>query len=384
MEKKRKGIYSIRERMFHELPLNNGRQVELDLARAVVIFFLAFIHITIECSTDEALCGGIPYLFDTVIGGSFSAPMYMFVMGVGMFYTKRSTPMQHFIRGAKILGLSYILNICRYLIPSLIGYAITGEEAKYIEPLIYKVLGNDILTFAGIAMMIMAGLIAINTPRWVMLIIAFCSSALGTLLNGIDVKNDFGNIFLGYLIGTEDAAGNVLSDFPVLNWIIFPIIGYLFGSVLVKVKDKKLFYLSFSPICAVFTVFYYIYGIKNEIGMFGEGQNCYYHMIFRDAVASLTLVFALIGIYYFLSLILPKWSIRLAGDISRNITSVYFIHWIFVFVIADVILYILRGTQILTSWQILVFGSIISVVSIVIAHYLRVFTERRRSIREEK
>ncbi len=384
MEEKKKGISGFRERVFHDLPLNTGRQRELDLARAVVIFFLAFIHITIECSTDEALCGGIPYLFDTVIGGSFSAPMYMFVMGVGMFYTKKSTPKDYCVRGAKILGLSYILNICRYLIPSLIGYAITGEKAKYIQPLIYKVLGNDILTFAGIAMIILAGLIAIRTPRWVMLIIAFGSSALGTVLNGIDVKNDFGNIFLGYLIGTEDAAGNVLSDFPILNWMIFPIIGYLFGSVLVKVKDKKLFYLSFSPICAIFTIFYYIYGIKNEIGMFGEGQNCYYHMIFRDAIASLTLVLGLIGIYYFLSLILPKCIMTLAGNISKNITAVYFIHWIFVFVIADVVLYIWRGTQILTSWQILILGSIISIVSIVIAHYLRRLTERRRSVREEK
>ncbi len=384
MEKLKSRISAVRQRLFYEQPLNTGRQQELDLARAVVIFFLAFIHITIECSTDEALCSGIPYLFDTVIGGSFSAPMYMFVMGVGMFYTKRSTPRDHFLRGVKILGLSYVLNICRYLIPSLIGYAITGETAKYIEPLLYKVLGNDILTFAGLAMMLMAALIAIRTPRWVMLILAFGTSGLGTLLNGIDVQNDLGNIFLGYLIGTEDAAGNVLSDFPILNWMIFPLMGYLFGSVLVKVKDKKLFYLSFSPICAIFTVFYYIYGISNEIGMFGEGQNCYYHMIFRDAIASLALVLGLIGIYYFLSLILPKWSMRLAGDISRNITSVYFIHWIFVFVIANLVLYIWRGTQILGSLEILILGTVISVVSILIAHYFRKLTQRRRSIREEK
>lgn len=377
-------IKNFREKVFSDSPINNGRQHELDLARAVVVFFLAYIHLTIECSTDEALGSGIPYLFDTIIGGSFSAPMYMFVMGVGMFYTTRSTPKDHFIRGAKILALSYVFNICRFLIPSLIGYGITGEAAKYLQPLPYKVLGNDILTFAGIAMMLMALLLALRTPKWVMLALAFATSALGTLLNGVDVKNDLGNIFLGYLIGTEDAAGNVLSDFPLLNWLIFPLVGYLFAGVLVRVKDKKAFYLSFTPVCAVFTAVYYIYGIKYGIGMFGEGQNCYYHMVFTDAIVSLTLTFGLIGIYYFLSLILPQWILRLSGEISQNITPVYCIHWVFVFVIADLVLYIARGSQILTSGQILLLGTVISIISIVIAHYFGKFMERRKQEYEEK
>ncbi len=374
MENNRKRISEIRERVFYDGPCNSGRQKELDVARAVVIFFLALIHLTIECSTEEALGSGIPYLFDTIIGGAFSAPLYMFVMGVGLFYAKGS----HFIRGVQIFILGYILNICRYLIPSLIGYGITGEEEKYIEPLLYKVLGSDILTFAGIAMMLMALLIAVKAPRWVMLVIAFGSSALGTALNGVDVQNALGNIFLGYVVGTEDAAGKVLSDFPLLNWMIFPLMGYLFGSVLIKVRDKKVFYLLFSPACIVFTVCYYIYGIKNRVGMFGEGQNCYYHMVFHDAVASLILIFGSIGIYYFITLVLPKWCMKLASDISRNITEVYCIHWVIVFVTADLVLYIWRGTQILTSGQILLLGTTISIVSIVIAHYFRIFMGRRK------
>lgn len=377
-------IEKLRERIFYAAPLNHTRQYELDLARAVVIFFLAFIHLTIECSTEQALCSGIPYLFDTIIGGSFSAPMYMFVMGVGMFFTKKSTPRDHFIRGTKILGLGYLLNICRYLVPSLIGYGITGEKAKYLEPLLYKMLGNDILIFAGIAMMLIAVLIAVKTPKWTMLLLGLASSALGTLLNGVDVNNDLGNIFLGYLIGTEDAAGKVLSDFPLLNWLIFPLAGYVFASILVWVKDKKTFYLLFSPVCIISTAFYYVYGIRNGAGMFGEGQNCYYHMIFSDALASLSLTLGLIGMYYFLSLILPKWILKLAGDISRNITSVYFIHWIFVFVIADLVLYISRGTQILSSGQILLLGTVISVISILIAHFFSNVTERRKPCREKE
>ena len=366
----------IRDKIFSDNEINVGRQKELDLARAFIIFCLALIHVAIECSSDEALTSGIPYLFDTVIGGPFSAPMYMFVMGIGMVYTTKNTPYKHFVRGLKIFILGYLLNVCRFVIPYSIGYAITGEYATYIEPLIYKALGNDILIFGGIAMMVMALFIKLKLSNVVMLIIATIMCAFGTLLNGVDIGSPMGNIFLGYLIGTEDAAGMVLSDFPLLNWMMFPVCGYVFGSVLKKVKDKKLFYLTFSVPAIIIAIMYFTYGIYFEKGMFGEGQNCYYHMIFSDVLASLLLTIGLIGVYYGLLKVIPKWIESIAVSISGNITSVYCIHWVLVSFVVNVWMYIVRGTTLLTSWQIVALGSAISIASIVIAHYFRKFKER--------
>ena len=366
----------IRDKIFSDNEINIGRQKELDLARAFIIFCLALIHVTIECSSDEALTSGIPYLFDTVIGGPFSAPMYMFVMGIGMVYTAKNTPYKHFVRGLKIFILGYLLNICRFVIPYSIGYAITGEYATYIEPLIYKALGNDILVFGGVAMMVMAFFIKLKLSNVVMLIIATIMCAFGTLLNGVDVGSPLGNIFLGYLIGTEDAAGMVLSDFPLLNWMMFPVCGYVFGSALKKVKDKKLFYLTFSVPAIIIAIMYFTYGIYFEIGMFFEGQNCYYHMIFSDVLASLLLTIGLIGVYYGLLNVIPKWIENIAVSISGNITSVYCIHWVLVSFVVNVWMYIVRGTTLLTSPQIVALGSAISIASIVIAHYFRKFKER--------
>lgn len=366
----------IRDKIFSDNEINVGRQKELDLARAFIIFCLALIHVAIECSSDEALTSGIPYLFDTVIGGPFSAPMYMFVMGIGMVYTTKNTPYKHFVRGLKIFILGYLLNVCRFVIPYSIGYAITGEYATYIEPLIYKALGNDILVFGGVAMMVMAFFIKLKLSNVVMLIIATIMCAFGTLLNGVDIGSPMGNIFLGYLIGTEDAAGMVLSDFPLLNWMMFPVCGYVFGSVLKKVKDKKLFYLTFSVPAIIIAIMYFTYGIYFEKGMFGEGQNCYYHMIFSDVLASLLLTIGLIGVYYGLLKVIPKWIESIAVSISGNITSVYCIHWVLVSFVVNVWMYIVRGTTLLTSTQVVALGSAISIASIVIAHYFRKFKER--------
>ena len=359
----------LRDKIFSKDEINTSRQWELDLARAFIIFCLALIHVTIECTTDEGLCSGIPYLFDTVIGGPFSAPMYMFVMGVGMCYTRKNTPMEHFLRGVKIFAVGYVLNICRFLIPYSIGYWITGDYAKYIEPLLYKVLCNDILTFAGLAMMLMALFIKLKLPNLVMIAIATVMCAFGTLLNGVDVVSPLGNIFLGYLIGTEDAAGLVLSDFPILNWMMFPVCGYAFGTMLKHVKDKKLFYLIFSLPAIIIAIVYFALGIYHEVGMFGEGQNCYYHMIFSDVLASLCLTVGMIGIYYFIWKVFPKKMFYVAWTISENITEVYFIHWVLVSFVVNLFMYIIRGTTILTPWQVVALGTVISIVSIVLAPY---------------
>ena len=368
----------IKDKIFSREEINTGRQWEIDLARAFIIFCLALIHVTIECTTDEGLCSGIPYLFDTVIGGPFSAPMYMFAMGVGMCYTRRNSPKDHFTRGFKIFLLGYALNICRFLIPYSIGYAITDDYGTYMEPLLYKVFCNDILTFAGLAMMIIALFVKLNLHKSVMVLIATVMCAFGTFFNGVDVVSPLGNIFLGYVIGTEDAAGLVLSDFPVLNWLMFPVCGYVFASVLKHVKDKNLFYLTFSLPAILIAIVYFAYGIYVERGMFGEGQNCYYHMIFSDVMASLCLTVGMLGVYHFLLKIFPKKLFYIAWGISENITYIYFIHWVLVSFIVNLGMYVVRGTTILTPGQILVLGTAISIASIIIAHYFTKWAGRRR------
>ena len=145
----------LRERIFSEKVVNDGRQKELDMAKALMIFCLAFIHVTIECTPEEKLVSGIPYLFDSVIGGPFSAPMYMFAMGFGMAYVKDQRAEDFVIRGIKLAILGIVLNLCRFFIPFVLGYISTGDYDKFIAALPYRVFGNDILQFESLAMMIM-------------------------------------------------------------------------------------------------------------------------------------------------------------------------------------------------------------------------------------
>lgn len=349
-------------------PVNMRRQPELDIAKAIIVFFLAFIHCIIECTPEENLVSGIPFLFDSIIGGPLAAPMFMFAMGVGLVYTRNTSIKAVAMRGIKLELLGFVFNLCRYTIPSLIGYAITRDTAQYLEPLVYKTFCIDILQFAGLAMLLIAALRWLKVSDVLMFIIALGMSFVSLLFNGVDVNSVFGNIVLGFFIGTEDAAGMVYSDFPIMNWFIVPVVGYLFGKVLLHVKDKKKFYLMISPASLLLTILYFINGIRNEVGMFGEGQNCYYHIIPSDVLISLLAVIGLLGVYYAIHKYIPAVVMKCMQDISKNMTYVYCIHWVIIGFVVNLGLYVIAGTQELSVSAILVMAFIISVVSILIAH----------------
>lgn len=271
-------------------------------------------------------------------------------------------------RGIRLEILGFVLNICRYTVPYLIGYAFTANTEKYIEPLLYRTLCNDILQFAGIALLLMAFLRWLKISDNLMLFVGLGMSLLGMLFNGIDVNNPLGNIFLGYFVGTEDAAGRVFSYFPLLNWFLVPVSGYLFGKLLIRVKDKDKFYLMLSPAALLATVVYFTINIQTGRGMFGEGQNCYYHIQTGDVLISIIAAVGLLGFYYCLSKWIPKFAMNVIKIISRNVTHVYCIHWVIITFSINVCMYVVRGTQELSVFVTLLLSFVISITAICISH----------------
>ena len=362
--------------------LNTGRQIEIDSIKMVFVFIVAAIHCTIECTSDAGLQSGLAYVFDTVIGGPLAAPPLMFVMGVCLVYAKKRDWKTTFFRGLGLFGMGFVLNICRYTIPYLIGYAITGDAAKYIDPIWYRTFCNDIFQFAGLALCVIAWMIRLQIPDLWMFLLALACSVLGTALNGTDVGSPAGNIVLGYLIGTEDAAGKVFSDFVLLNWLIVPVSGYLFGKRLRRVRDKAAFYRRISPVCALIATVYFVVGIRNSSGMFGDGENCYYHIITPDALACIVTALALLGIHYAINSRLPQTWQNVVGHIGGMMTLVYCLHWVILVYTVNLGIYIVRGTQELPMYQVLVISAAVTALSILVAElWTRKLKEKVQKLR---
>lgn len=352
-------------------PVDTGRQLDVDIAKAEMVLMLPFIHCIIECTSEEGLNSGIPYLFDTIIGGPFSAPMYLFAMGIGLVYSRRITFSQQIRRGIILIGIFYLSNTCRFLIPYLIGYRISGDREQFIVPLMYRWLGNDVLLFAGMAIIMIAIFRRLQLSDRAMIGISAVLAAACSIIGDIDTKSMYGNIFLGYFIGTDDATGLVISDFPLLNWLIIPVCGYVFGNVLIRVRDKDAFYRIVSPPALIAAIIYFPIGIHFGWGMFGEGQNCYYHMMIWDICICLCLDIGMLGVWHVLAKALGSRAKAFLSDVSRNITAIYCIHWVFVRTITNVIIYIKNGTQILPLGQTMLLALAIQIISIVIAHYYK-------------
>lgn len=346
-------IEKYRSDVFSTEKCNTGRQIELDIGKAIPIFCLAFVHCVIECCTDAQLLHGIPFLFDSIIGGPISGPMFLFCMGATVHYSRSFSPREMAMRGFRLLRAGFILNIFRFLIPFLIGWALTGDVEKYIEPLPYYMFGNDVLQFAGLAMFVIALFMRLKFSKKVMFSIALAFSVAGTFLRGTDMGNDVLNIVFGWVIGTVNEADLIISDFPLLNWLFIPVCGYIFGSVLIHVKNKNRFYTSFAPAMLVIAVVVMVIECHYRVGCFGDGQNAYYHLYTYDALWFPLLTIGLLGMWYGVSSFLPETILKFFTYTSRHITKFYCIHWVYVRLITNVLLFVLLGTQVIPLWAVM-------------------------------
>lgn len=358
---------NFKDRIFSEKEVNTGRQVEMDIAKVVFVLFVAVVHCTIDCVPEEALSNGLPYFFDSVIGGPMIAPGLMFSMGACLVYGRKKEWNDIVRRGVQILLLGFLLNLCRYTIPDLIGYTISGDREMFLSSILYQTFNNDIFQFAGLALITIGIFVRLGLSDAGMLVIAFLCSIAGTLLNGIDTGNAATNIILGYFIGIEDQAGQVMSYFVYLNWLIMPVSGYVFGKRLLRMKDKVLFYRIASISCFLATLPYFLIKIGNRQGMFGEGELCYYHIGTPDVLSCITTAVTMFGIYYFIGRHLSEKATKLVFRIGTDMTAFYFIHWIFVALIVQLFLNLVRGTQLLPMPWILFLAVVITAVSLILA-----------------
>ena len=348
---------------------NTGRQPELDLARAIPVISLPFVHCVIECCTQETINQPIPFLFNVIIGAPLGAPIFMFCMGISLVYSRHFNEKDIMKRGLILFIAGFLLNILRFGIPYMIGYFLTGEYDKFVAPVFYKIFGNDILQFAGLTLILFGFLKKIKLNDGVILLISFIMSLIGWRFRHMNFGSTPVNIILGHFIGTEEPNGFVLSDFPIFNWFLLPVAAYIFGNILIRVKDKKKLYLPVFPVLAVIYWVYFAIESRLHFGKMAGGativeeENAYYHAETFDVISYIVCALGMLGIYFLITSHVPEKVNRFFQSVSRNITRIYIIHWFFVVMTTNVILYKINGTQELPVWQIMILALIIFLIS---------------------
>ena len=357
------------------------RQPEVDMTKALVIFFLATIHCFVECSTDAQLWKGLPYFFDSILGGPWAAPMFIFSMGIGLAFTTRNKPFDLFKRGINIMMVGLLLNVCRFLIPSFVGYAVTHDSEFYFDRLPYLFFGNDLLQFASLAMLFMALLNYLKLTPWKIFFTALVINIVSMFFNGLYLDNMPLNVILAHFIGIDNGTELVISDFPLFIWFLMYASGLVFGTYLKSwtVEQKVKFYKIVSLPCFIITNVFYIIEYKMSFGMMGgPGANVFYHLTTPEVFLCFGTEFAMLGVCFLISKKLPGKITKVIELISRAVTSVYFIQWVLVWWTADVIIYAVRGSKYLQSWQTLIIGLILSTASVVLGVYYQRWLKSRK------
>ncbi len=212
-------------------PVNTGRQVEVDLAKIMAIIFMVYCHVLWKFVGEDNF-GPIELFFYVVPSGPYSAPIFMFCMGMGMNYSRHNSVREVAKRGVNILIIGIVLSVIRTGIPGII-YVLKYE--RDVTDLILEIVQVDILQFAGLAFLGIALLRKLNCSHKQMLLIACASNILATLIKGIGSRNPVLNPIFAYFIGEYTE----YSCFPFFTWFIIPVAGLVFGDLWKRCADKK-------------------------------------------------------------------------------------------------------------------------------------------------
>lgn len=310
--------------LFSDTEKNTGRQHEFDLVKAFTIVLMIWTHVYENLSTvfEPSLSAVNAYYRGSIFGAS----TFMFCMGMGMVYTRSSTPADYAKRGVKLLFTGILLNVFREIVPEYIAFFVTGDVSQiYLSA---SALGVDILQFAGLAFLLTGLLRRIGLRYRHILIVSIVMSLGAYFLEDVQTGNYAFDQALGYLWGTYSE-----SYFPLMNWFIFVAAGCWFGKLYRHLDNKPAFQLVCFTVGLAITAGYLIFSITCDQNIFLQfGREKYLaHRMSPDAIMTVLANVWLISLFYYISKILPERSIPVLTHPSRYINQYYCISWVILY-----------------------------------------------------
>jgi uncharacterized membrane protein len=311
----------------------NNRLLSIDLARGLAVFFMISVH-TLEVFANQEVKNSVFGQIIAFLGGPPAAPVFMTLMGFSFIYSSKSELKPKLFRGFKIFLSGYLLNILRGVIPfSLASYlnmdvVKTFPIEKFNE---YTILTTvDILQFAGIALMIMSIIQALNINKYLILVSAFLISMISPFLWGIKIDLPIIDQVLELFWGDQPIEFSFIANkiaFPVFPWLTFPLLGMFLGETVKNSTDTNRIFNYFGLAGIVFVLI----GGAISYNNFNYHFNDYYHS--RQG-AMLFMCGFVMGWLYLTKLVIDNIPTNSFFDLlfqwSKGVTNIYFIQWIII------------------------------------------------------
>lgn len=255
-----------------------------------------------------------------------SASTFMFLMGMGMKYS-RHHEIKHFVsRGITLLTLAQFFNFLRDTLPNLIAWWRTGDKVFISRALL--IIRGDILTFAGYAHLFIALLKKMKLSDIHILIIGIIMNLIIYPLSKImkPPDNFLLSQFLGYFIFT-----NAECYFPLLSHFIFVAFGNWLGGIYQKLSNKDKFYNRIFIVCFPIVIIYQYIRKNYEIPLLPE-YDLYEHYCLSpgpDAIHRSMAHMMFLSIFYKLDKMLGKTP-YIVSHFGKNLNQYYMITYIII------------------------------------------------------
>lgn len=312
--------------------LNPGRQFELDIAKTFAIFFMICVHVSHHMSTmDYSTYEGTPLrVIIELLAGPTAAPLFMFAMGVGIVYSRKSDPATMAKRGVVLILTGYALNFFRETLLIIIARAI-GVETGVTHGVIDSLFFVDILPFAGMAFLAIALMKKLGLETLHMLLIALILQSIGTILI-YTVTSDWMPLIAKMFVGLAINTGPDV-DFSLMLWLPYPVTGMWFGEKLQMTDDKDMLYKKVFAVCAVI-----FFGVTVAVETQGVSIYTYFtlykNMFYHVDIIKYIWVMAFDGMFlsfcYAISEPVKKVAFKTVSFYSARLNNVYIVQWLLI------------------------------------------------------
>lgn len=355
-------------KLFTKENVNNGRQIEFDIAKVVCILGMVFVHCFEELPMIEGSAGGDAayYVFVVVLDCLFGAGTFMTSMGLGIAYTWKDNPDSYIRRGLKIFLMGYALNFLHDGLRGFLEYLILGDMDILMESVNYAFY-VDIMIFAGLALMAYGFLKKLKLSDLQIFGVSVVLSVIGSFVREIDFGNAILAQLFGPLFGTVNpyVADNTGTAFPFFNWFIIVAGGVLYAGYLRKCTDLDRYYTISLIVSSVVLGTYLVLTVPKGLGMMSGEMTAYYHMRTPDAIIVFIGAIFSTSLYHMVAKLLSDRMKQCITHISSNINQTYITHWLIIG-LATFILEI-NYTEGISTMAIVIIASVIFVAANVIA-----------------
>lgn len=315
-------------------PKKRIRYLELDFIKTLAIILMILEH-SVEClsSFDMDLVSPTGFLQNAVefSFGYLCTSLFLFSMGFGIAFTRKTTPAEFLKRARNLLILALSLNFLRNVIPYLISSAMSGGF-NAVALFKYFFL-TDILNYAAVLYLFTALLIKLKVPYYAYLPIGIFLRFVSVPLAGVEVESPVLNVLLDYFLPVGET-----SFFPFLNFYFYSAAGMLIGKIF---ADRQISTRTFKVIfweCTALLAGFFLsakfngFNLKDFYDLSSDSMQSPLHpMMFKFIPAALILLITF-ALFHFLLLKIDKNGpvLRFARFCGVHLNTIYIVHWILI------------------------------------------------------